>query len=446
MPAKKHARSAGTTATRVGPTAPEPALAREPETDVAEPPRALDLRPVSNCEEQDDYRRVLLMVSAEIRVIGCKHDLQWIVQRRRAASGACVVGRWTAIGYCASRAGLVALAHRLSQPDAGDLAGLGASAVAAFSEVRGQPRGAGRTARACEGACTMNAECLTRALGGQWFGRYGIARCPAHDDRNPSLSLKDGIDGRLLVHCFARCDFRRVRDELRNLGLLYEDGAAGSRGWGMVARSGGDERAASAGRTSSARRFWEDAGSACGTLAERYLRERAYPGPIPKSLRFLRRCWHPSRQELPALVAAAHRGGDLVAIHRIYLAEPGRKADVTPAKASLGPIGGAAVHLSRGSGPLVVAEGIETSLALLDAMRTLEPSVWAAVSAPGMEQLELPDVPGLLAVAPDRDARGRKAALVLAERAYSQGWRVRIMEPPICGDWCDLAMREATGC
>ncbi len=31
------------------------------------------------------------------------------------------------------------------------------------------------------------------------------ARCPAHDDRTPSLSLKAGDDRRALVKCFAGC-------------------------------------------------------------------------------------------------------------------------------------------------------------------------------------------------------------------------------------------------
>ena len=34
-------------------------------------------------------------------------------------------------------------------------------------------------------------------------GRW-IARCPAHDDHSPSLSIRD-IDDRVLVHCFAGC-------------------------------------------------------------------------------------------------------------------------------------------------------------------------------------------------------------------------------------------------
>jgi DNA primase len=31
------------------------------------------------------------------------------------------------------------------------------------------------------------------------------ARCPAHDDRNPSLSVTEGDDGQILVHCHTGC-------------------------------------------------------------------------------------------------------------------------------------------------------------------------------------------------------------------------------------------------
>jgi hypothetical protein len=36
---------------------------------------------------------------------------------------------------------------------------------------------------------------------GQWS-----ARCPAHADRSPSLSIRERDDGALLVHCWAGCD------------------------------------------------------------------------------------------------------------------------------------------------------------------------------------------------------------------------------------------------
>lgn len=36
-------------------------------------------------------------------------------------------------------------------------------------------------------------------------GQGWIARCPAHDDRSPSLSISEGDDGRALVYCHAGC-------------------------------------------------------------------------------------------------------------------------------------------------------------------------------------------------------------------------------------------------
>jgi hypothetical protein len=32
-----------------------------------------------------------------------------------------------------------------------------------------------------------------------------LACCPAHDDRSPSLSIKEESDGHILLHCFAGC-------------------------------------------------------------------------------------------------------------------------------------------------------------------------------------------------------------------------------------------------
>ena len=32
-----------------------------------------------------------------------------------------------------------------------------------------------------------------------------LARCPAHPDRTPSLSVREGVDGRVLLHCWAGC-------------------------------------------------------------------------------------------------------------------------------------------------------------------------------------------------------------------------------------------------
>lgn len=40
-------------------------------------------------------------------------------------------------------------------------------------------------------------------------GRW-LAACPAHEDRTPSLSIRELPDGRLLLHCFAGCGVHEV--------------------------------------------------------------------------------------------------------------------------------------------------------------------------------------------------------------------------------------------
>jgi hypothetical protein len=41
-----------------------------------------------------------------------------------------------------------------------------------------------------------------------------LARCPAHEDRRASLSLRELADGRVLLHCFALCRPDEVLDAL----------------------------------------------------------------------------------------------------------------------------------------------------------------------------------------------------------------------------------------
>ena len=49
-------------------------------------------------------------------------------------------------------------------------------------------------------------------------GRW-IARCPGHEDKRPSLSIRELDDGRVLVHCFAGCS---VEEVLSALGLEFD--------------------------------------------------------------------------------------------------------------------------------------------------------------------------------------------------------------------------------
>lgn len=50
-------------------------------------------------------------------------------------------------------------------------------------------------------------------------GRW-IAKCPAHADRSPSLTIRSEDDGRILLHCFAGC---AAVDVVGAMGLAMTD-------------------------------------------------------------------------------------------------------------------------------------------------------------------------------------------------------------------------------
>ncbi|UJB19210.1 MULTISPECIES: hypothetical protein [Lysobacter] len=53
-----------------------------------------------------------------------------------------------------------------------------------------------------------------------------VARCPAHDDRGPSLAVAQGDDGRVLAHCFAGCDVHQIVNAVGlDVSDLFERGA-----------------------------------------------------------------------------------------------------------------------------------------------------------------------------------------------------------------------------
>ena len=68
----------------------------------------------------------------------------------------------------------------------------------------------------------MDAECIAKGLENWKKGGENkwIACCPAHDDKNPSLSIKQEAD-KVLVHCFAGCSQVSVISALIDRGLWY---------------------------------------------------------------------------------------------------------------------------------------------------------------------------------------------------------------------------------
>jgi hypothetical protein len=86
----------------------------------------------------------------------------------------------------------------------------------------------------------MSADSLLERLEGvrpSGHGRW-IARCPAHDDRSPSLSIREMDDGRVLVHCHAGCGAVDVVDSVGlSLSDLFPDGPIYHHAKGVLKRS-----------------------------------------------------------------------------------------------------------------------------------------------------------------------------------------------------------------
>lgn len=288
-----------------------------------------------------------------------------------------------------------------------------------------------------------SARTITKALNGHWHGRYGLCLCPAHaNTKSPALSISDGYDGRLLLRCHAGCDFLSILDALKGLGLIEGSGHYAPPSYEEMEANRLKELEKAKKQEARAISCWNTAKPIRGTLAETYLRSRGITSPIGECLRFHSSSWHPTGQQLPAMVALVE-GAERLAIHRTYLRADGMgKAFVEPAKAMLGSVAGGAVRLSDGADKLIVCEGIETGLSLLSGLVRGSVSVWAALSTSGMKALSLPDKSALLTIATDGDEAGRQAGHALAERASILGWEVSMLPAPDGRDWNDILMMK----
>ncbi len=64
-------------------------------------------------------------------------------------------------------------------------------------------------------------EAIVHALKARRCGKGFMARCPTHDDRSPSLSIRES-EGRVLIHCHAGCSQQKVIGALQAHGLWPE--------------------------------------------------------------------------------------------------------------------------------------------------------------------------------------------------------------------------------
>ncbi|EJF98595.1 hypothetical protein MEI_00418 [Bartonella vinsonii subsp. arupensis Pm136co] len=131
---------------------------------------------------------------------------------------------------------------------------------------------------------SINARGITNALRGVWYGAYGLAHCPAHDDRSPSLAISNGNDGRLLLHCYAGCSFKEIIQALKNIGLIEKqvcfDHKTSCYNLSFSKQVCCEDNKAKQ-KAERAQKIWKQSQPIKETLAELYLRKRGITCNLP---------------------------------------------------------------------------------------------------------------------------------------------------------------------
>ena len=260
-----------------------------------------------------------------------------------------------------------------------------------------------------------------------------LGKCLCHEDSKPSYSF-DVVCGTFVHTCFAGCDRYEMWKK------LVEVGAAATK----------QER-----RTSHEYSIEASVplNSGLAEVGIKYLRNRGLDLPTyHSSLRFIADCAYYEDKILlsknPTLVGLVQRDGFIVGIHKIYLTQDAKKADLQFPKKSVGPVAGGYVLLGKMGERVAVTEGIETGLAVHLAT---ELPVLAALTATGMKKLTIPCEVRQLEIFADKDlsCTGQEAAEVLKARAAEAGLRAQIHLPALDIpesakgiDWLDVRQLE----
>ena len=261
-------------------------------------------------------------------------------------------------------------------------------------------------------------------------GSGWLTLCPCHGDKRPSLSIRDGEAGKILVHCFAGCDPREVLKTLREMGLL--DGENTTR---PIPSPEPSRR-----RAALFNHLWSEARPiARSGIVDIYLTSRGIVlQEWPCDLRE-----HPSfavyedgkrtGQAFPALLCVIRNGeGQQAGLHVTFLKQDGREKSAIGSPRRIigikeGSTRGGCIRLMEpASGHIGLGEGVETTLSA--SILTGIPG-WAALTAGGIERAQLPSEIRCVTIFADRDRAGLTAAANACERFRKEGRKSEILAP-----------------
>jgi putative DNA primase/helicase len=294
----------------------------------------------------------------------------------------------------------------------------------------------------------MSAESIAKALGGRKAGTAWMAPCPAHEDSEPSLSIKDAEGGAVLVHCHAGCDQSQVIAELRSRGLWHE----GSNLRLSYSHPASPARLACRQPVESvlnrrlAAALWQEATPIAGTIAAVYLATRRIlhlaGGIDGRVLRFHPSCPYDGSRH-PCLLALMRDVciDEPRAIQRTALTQTGEKIG----RRTLGPKTGAAIKLSADEDVtmgLAVGEGLET---VLSAVRLGFSPAWAVGDAGNVRAFPVLSGVECLTIIVDNDesGTGQRAALDCSSRWTGAGREVFRVVPDRRGDDLNNILQRA---
>lgn len=270
-------------------------------------------------------------------------------------------------------------------------------------------------------------------------GREFKGRCPFHSEKTPSFTIFDGGHRFQCFGCGAAGDVVDYIQQAHGVDFLEAVRMLAGESLPRVEVAKLPPAVPDHVKIAKARALWAETKPIQGTPAQDYLASRGIICRMPDTLRF-----HPSIaywdaeagdkpiyiDNFPAMIAASHSAsGELEAVQRTYLLLDGSgKAPVPKPKKALGNMSSRAIRLTPVAASLIVCEGIEDGLSIL---QDCNQSVWVAGGAGIAQNMLFPDAVQSIVIAADNDENkaGELAAIAAADAFALRGLQTRIIYP-----------------
>lgn len=280
-----------------------------------------------------------------------------------------------------------------------------------------------------------NAMNITARLGGKWHGAYGMACCPIHEDKRPSLSIRPG-ERTVLFTCHAGCSSRDIAAEIAKMigndGYRPRERSQNAEQWKSQPTKDYRELAISIWRGLSA--------NTRGTPTEAYLNSRAI-SHIPACIRHDPHAKYRDENNVlqtgQALTCLYSTVGEPVSIQRTFLTKDGAKLDIEDNKRFLGERIGSAAELAPAGEILGLAEGNEDGLSVMD---FFDLACWAVGGAKVYRHAVIPDHVKHIVIFTQHGAEAARCVEAAIEPLSANGRRTVDVEFPAPKmDWNDMA-------